>query len=47
MMAALRSSLQKDVFDLYEEKLFAFTNVSRPGKKKKPSFLCIAGRYKL
>ncbi len=44
-MAALRSSLQKEVFDPSEEKLFAFTNVSRAGKKRKPSFLCVAGRF--
>ena len=43
-MAALRSSLQKEVFDSGDEKLFAFTNVFRHGKKKKPSFLCIAGK---
>jgi hypothetical protein len=43
-MAALRSSLQKEVFDPSDEKLFAFTNVSRAGKKRKPSFLCVAGR---
>ena len=45
-MAALRSSLQKEVFDPSDEKLFAFTNVSRAGKKKKASFLCIAGTQK-
>lgn len=40
-MAALRSGLQKEVFDPGDEKLFAFTNVSRAGKKKKTSFLCV------
>ena len=43
-LSALRSSLQEEVFDPSDEKLFAFTHVSRAGKKRKPSFLCIAGR---
>ena len=43
-LTALRSGLQEEVFDPSDEKLFAFTNVSRAGKKRKPSFLCIAGR---
>ncbi|KAL7644538.1 UNVERIFIED_CONTAM: hypothetical protein RMT77_004074 [Armadillidium vulgare] len=42
-MATIRHSLQKEVFDISEEKLIGILNVTKPGKKKKKiSFLCAA-----
>uniref|UniRef100_A0A6A7G1L6 Exocyst complex component 1-like n=3 Tax=Hirondellea gigas TaxID=1518452 RepID=A0A6A7G1L6_9CRUS len=39
-MAAIRHSLQKEVCDLAEEQLLGVLHVTKPGKKKKTSFLC-------
>lgn len=40
-MATIRHSLQKEVFDIAEEKLIGILHVTKPGKKKKKiSFLC-------
>ena len=39
-MAAIRHSLQKEVCDLSDEQLLGVLHVTKPGKKKKTSFLC-------
>lgn len=39
-MAAIRHSLQKEVCDLADEQLMGVLHVTKPGKKKKTSFLC-------
>lgn len=39
-MAAIRHSLQKEVCDPSEEQLLGLLHVTKPGKKKKTSFLC-------
>ena len=39
-MAAIRHSLQKEVCDPTEETLLGILHVTKPGKKKKTSFLC-------
>lgn len=39
-MAAIRHSLQRDVFEPTEERLVGVLYVTKPGKKKKTSFLC-------
>ncbi|XP_076043621.1 exocyst complex component Sec3 [Oratosquilla oratoria] len=39
-MAAIRHSLQRDVFEPNEEHLIGVLYVTKPGKKKKTSFLC-------
>ena len=39
-MAAIRHSLQRDVFEPTEERLIGVLYVTKPGKKKKTSFLC-------
>ncbi|KAA0187594.1 hypothetical protein HAZT_HAZT005624 [Hyalella azteca] len=39
-MAAIRHSLQKEVCDPVEEQLLGLLHVTKPGKKKKTSFLC-------
>ncbi|XP_014251486.1 exocyst complex component 1 [Cimex lectularius] len=41
-MAAIRHSLQHEVFQPCDERLLAFVHVSKALKKKKSSFLCIA-----
>jgi hypothetical protein len=41
-MAAIRHTLQRDVFQPNDEYLLAVVNVSKLLKKKKTSFLCIA-----
>ena len=43
-MAALRHSLQRDLFAPGEERLVGLVHVSSAGKKKKasPCFLCVA-----
>lgn len=40
-MAAIRHTLQKEVFEADYERLLAFVQVTKTLKKKKPSFLCI------
>lgn len=42
-MAAIKHNLQKDLFKPSEERLYAVVNVTKVGKKKKASFLCVAG----
>ncbi|KAK7070457.1 Exocyst complex component 1 [Halocaridina rubra] len=39
-MATIRHSLQRDVFEPSEERLIGVLYVTKPGKKKKTSFLC-------
>ncbi|XP_068717955.1 exocyst complex component 1-like isoform X1 [Montipora capricornis] len=41
-MAAIKHNLQRDVFKPSEERLYAFVSVTKVGKKKKASFLCVA-----
>lgn len=43
MAVATRSAIQKEVFSPLEERLVAIVNVTKPGKKKKSSFLCLSG----
>ncbi|XP_014282653.1 exocyst complex component 1 [Halyomorpha halys] len=40
-MAAIRHTLQREVFETDYERLLAFVQVTKALKKKKPSFLCI------
>ena len=42
-MAAIKHNLQRDVFKPSEERLYAVVSVTKVGKKKKASFLCVAG----
>lgn len=42
-MAALKHNLQKELFNPTEERLYAVVSVTKAGKKKKASFLCLAG----
>ena len=42
-MAAIKHNLQRDLFKPSEERLYAVVSVTKPGKKKKASFLCVAG----
>ncbi|XP_029188068.2 exocyst complex component 1-like isoform X2 [Acropora millepora] len=41
-MAAIKHNLQRDVFKPSEERLYAVVSVTKVGKKKKASFLCVA-----
>ncbi|XP_078371204.1 exocyst complex component 1-like isoform X1 [Oculina patagonica] len=41
-MAAIKHNLQRDLFKPSEERLYAVVSVTKAGKKKKASFLCIA-----
>ncbi|RMX37015.1 hypothetical protein pdam_00005051 [Pocillopora damicornis] len=41
-MAALKHNLQKELFNPTEERLYAVVSVTKAGKKKKASFLCLA-----
>lgn len=41
-MAAIRHSLQHEVFQPCDERLLTFVHVTKALKKKKSSFLCIA-----
>ena len=43
MAVATRSAIQKEVFSPLEERLVAIVNVTKPGRKKKSSFLCLSG----
>ena len=43
-MLAVRKTLQKDVFGSGEERLVSLVNVTKPGRKKKPSYLCASGQ---
>ena len=42
-MAAIKHNLQRDLFKPNEERLHAVVSVTKVGKKKKASFLCVAG----
>ena len=42
-MITVRKTLQKDVFGSGEERLVSLVNVTKPGRKKKPSYLCASG----
>ena len=42
-MAAIKHNLQRDLFKPSEERLYAVVSVTKAGKKKKASFLCVAG----
>ena len=42
-MAAIRHTIQKEVFSPVEERLVGLVNVTKPGRKKKNSFLCVSG----
>lgn len=41
-MAAIKHNLQRDLFKPSEERLYAVVSVTKAGKKKKASFLCVA-----
>jgi len=41
-MAAIRHTLQREVFQLNDERLLAVMHVSKVLKKKKVSYLCLA-----
>ena len=43
MAVATRSAIQKEVFTGLDERLVALVNVTKPGRKKKSSFLCLSG----
>ena len=45
-MTAIKHNLQRELFKPNEERLFAVVNVTKAGKKKKASFLCVAGKWK-
>ncbi len=42
-MAAIRSAIQKEVFNQVDERLVGIVNVTKLGRKKKTSFLCLSG----
>lgn len=44
-MAAIKHNLQRDLFKPSEERLYAVVSVTKAGKKKKASFLCVAGMH--
>lgn len=44
MAVATRSAIQKEIFSPLEERLGALVNVTKPGRKKKSSFLCLSGK---
>ena len=44
-MTAIKHTLQREVFLPSEERLVAVVHVTKPGRKKKASFLCAAGRW--
>jgi len=44
-MTAIKHTLQREVFLPSEERLIAVVHVTKPGRKKKASFLCAAGRW--
>ena len=44
MAVATRSAIQKEIFSPLEERLVAIVNVTKPGRKKKSSFLCLSGK---
>ena len=43
-MAAIKHNLQRDLFKPSEERLYAVVSVTKAGKKKRASFLCVAGK---
>lgn len=43
-MTNVKHTLQKEIFLPTDERLLNVVNVTKPGKKKKASLLCIAGR---
>lgn len=43
--AAVRLAIQKEVFTAAEERLLGLSAVTKPGRKKKVSYLCVSGRY--
>lgn len=43
--AAVRLAIQKEVFTPAEERLLGLSAVTKPGRKKKISYLCVSGRY--
>lgn len=44
--AAVRLAIQKEVFTPAEERLLGLAAVSKPGRKKKISYLCVSGKKK-
>ena len=42
--AAVRLAIQKEVFTPAEERLLGLAAVSKPGRKKKVSHLCVSGK---
>ena len=42
--AAVRLAVQKEVFTPAEERLLGLTSVTKPGRKRKVSYLCISGK---
>lgn len=44
MAVALRHLIQKEEFSPTDERVLAIVSVTKPGRKKKPSFLTISGK---
>ena len=44
-MAALRSSLQKSVFQQDGERLLAVASVKKDAKRKKELYMCLVGQF--
>ena len=42
----VKSVMQKEIFQPNEERLLAVISVTKPGRKKKPSFLTLSGLLK-
>lgn len=40
---ATRLHIQKEVFSPADERLIGLVSVTKPGRKKRPSFLCASG----
>lgn len=43
--AAVRLAVQKEVFTPAEERLLGLTSVTKPGRRRKVSFLCVSGQH--
>lgn len=44
MAVAIRYMIQKEVFSA-EDRVLVIASVTKPGRKKKPSFLVVSGKY--
>lgn len=43
-MTAIKHTLQRDIFLPSDETLISVVHVTKTGKRRKPSFLCAAGK---